>query len=157
MRARSTQSIKHCIEFAYLLLQMHLLLNFLLFVYFLSLLLITSCNLSPKFLLILHDSSVLQSIITFNAKSLRKNLLFGCFSACFIHICTFCILDHICLWWLVNFYDLIFLLYAFHLTVTYQYHLLLLLCHFFICLLLMSTILYIHTKNINLFDFVKFQ
>ena len=46
-----------------------------------------------------------------------------------IHICAFYILCHICLWWLVTFYDLIFLLYGFHLTIMYQYHLLLLLRH----------------------------
>ena len=34
---------------------------------------------NPGFLLRLHDSSVLQSIIIFNAKSLRINLLFDCF------------------------------------------------------------------------------
>ena len=44
-----------------------------------SLALITSCNLNSRFLLRLHHPSILQSIITFNAKSLRKNLLFGCF------------------------------------------------------------------------------
>ena len=43
------------------------------------LVLITSCDLNPRFLFRLHDSSVLQSITTFNAKSLCKNLLFGCF------------------------------------------------------------------------------
>ena len=35
---------------------------------------------------------------------------------------------HICSWWIVNIYDLVFPLYAFHLTITYQYHLLSLLC-----------------------------
>ena len=44
-----------------------------------SLVLIASCKLHPKFLLRLHGSSVLQSIIIFNAKSIRKNFLFGCF------------------------------------------------------------------------------
>ena len=44
-----------------------------------SLVLITSCTLNPIFLLRLHDSSILQSIITFNTKSIGKNLLFGCF------------------------------------------------------------------------------
>ena len=44
-----------------------------------SLVLMTSCKLHPKFLLRLHDSSVLQSIIIFNAKSIRRNFLFGCF------------------------------------------------------------------------------
>ena len=37
------------------------------------------CNLKPRFLLGLHNSPVLQSIITFNVKSLRKNLLLCCF------------------------------------------------------------------------------
>ena len=44
-----------------------------------SLVLMTSCNLNPRFLWRLHDSFVLQSIITYNAKLLRKNLLLGCF------------------------------------------------------------------------------
>ena len=41
-----------------------------------SFVLITSCNANPKFLLRLHDSSVLQSIFIFNANLLRINLLF---------------------------------------------------------------------------------
>ena len=44
-----------------------------------SLVLITSCNLYPRFLLSLHDSSVLRSIIAFSAKSLHKSLLLGRF------------------------------------------------------------------------------
>ena len=41
--------------------------------------LITSSGLSPDFLLNLQESTVPQSIITFNAKSLCKKILFGCF------------------------------------------------------------------------------
>ena len=44
-----------------------------------SLVLITSCILNPNVLKKLHDSSILQSIITFNAKSTLINLLCGCF------------------------------------------------------------------------------
>ena len=44
-----------------------------------SLVLITSCSLNLKFFLKLHDLSVLQSIIIFNAKLICKNLLFDCF------------------------------------------------------------------------------
>ena len=53
--------------------------SFIEFITVCSLVLITSCIPNPRFLLRLHDSSVLQSMINFNAKSLRKNLLFGCF------------------------------------------------------------------------------
>ena len=66
--------------------------SFIEFINVCSLVLITSWNLNPRFLLRLHDSSVLQSIIIFNAKSLRINLLFGCFIGssvnsylCFLH------------------------------------------------------------------------
>ena len=55
---------------------MHLLFNLLLFFF---LVLITSHNVNSRFFLRLHDSSVLQFVIIFNAKSLRKNLLCGCF------------------------------------------------------------------------------
>ena len=68
-----------------------------------------------------------------------------------IYICAFCILSHICLWWLVNFHDLIFLLHAFHLTVTYHYNLLWLLCHcfhmFFFFFFANIDHLYIHTHT----------
>ena len=71
-----------------------------------------------------------------------------------IHICAFCILDHICLWWLVSFYELIFFLYAFPLTITYQYHLLLLLCR--CCRSFFANINhFIHTLKKNIFDLVK--
>ena len=113
-----------------------------------SLVLTTSCNLSPRFLLRLYDTSVLQSIITFNAKSLRKNLLLVAFLVYpLIHISAFCILDHICLRWLVNCYDLIFVLYAFHLMITYQSHLLLLLSHYFHVLLLIQPFIHTHTQK----------
>ena len=98
-----------------------------------SLVLITSCKLNPKFILRLHDLFVLQPIITFNAKSLRKNLLFGCLFGWSTNSypCFFFNLVHICLWWLVNIYDLVYRLYAFHSTIMYHYHLLLLLYHCF--------------------------
>ena len=59
-----------------------------------SLVLITSCNVNPRFLLRLHDSSVLQFIIIFNAKSLRINVLCDCFidSSTNSHLCFLCIL-----------------------------------------------------------------
>ena len=41
------------------------------------LVLITSCRLNPILFFKLHNSSVLRSIITFNAQSLRQNLLLG--------------------------------------------------------------------------------
>ena len=69
-------SLMHYLEFVYFLLQTYLLLNFFIVC---SLVLITSCNLNPKFFLRLHDLSVLQSVIIVNDKSLCKNLLFDCF------------------------------------------------------------------------------
>ena len=53
--------------------------SFIEFITVCSLVLITSCNVNPSFLLKLHDFFVLQFIIIFNAKSLRINLLYGCF------------------------------------------------------------------------------
>ena len=67
--------------------------SFIEFITVCSLVLITSCNVNPRFLLRLHDSSVLQSIIIFNAKSLPINLLYDCFISsstnsylCFLYI-----------------------------------------------------------------------
>ena len=43
----------------------------------------TLYNLNPNFFLRLHDLSVLQSMIIFNAKSICKNLLSDCFIGLF--------------------------------------------------------------------------
>ena len=113
-----------------------------------SLVLVTSCNLNPRFLLRLHDLSVLQSFIIFNAKSLRINLLFDCFIGPYIN-------SYLC-----------FLYSSSYLFVTAGQFLcpnccstclsfsrnVLRLCYYFFISLVILTILYIHKKKIFLFS-----
>ena len=65
-----------------------------------------------------------------------------------IHICAFYISSHICLWQLVSLYDLTLFLYVFHLTITRQYHPLLLLCCYFYIFLCQYNH-FIHTQEKN--------
>ena len=58
-------------------------LSFIEFIIVCSLVLITSYNLNPIFLKKLHDLSVLQSTIVFNAKLICKNFLFDYFIGLF--------------------------------------------------------------------------
>ena len=62
-------------------------LSFIEFIIVCSLVLITSYILNPRFFLRLHDLSAPQSIIIFIAKSICKNVLFGCFTGLSINSC----------------------------------------------------------------------
>ena len=107
-----------------------------------SLVLITSCNVS--LVICLFYNPLLLLMVTHYAKIFYLVPFLGCL---LIHVCAFYILGHICLWWLVNFYDLIFLPYAFHLTITYQYHLLLILCHCFLFICFFANINHLIHKH----------
>ena len=106
--------------------------SFIEFITVYSLVLITSCNLNPRFLLRLHDLSVLQSIIIFNAKSLRINFLYDCFFGSSINsYLRFLYFSSNLFVTASKFYVLIVVLHAFHLAIIYQIYLLLLLYHYF--------------------------
>ena len=96
--------------------------------------------LNPKLFLNFCAALLLQSMITLAANFLSIRFLWDClFVPLLDHIYVLHSVNHILLFFLANFYYVIFLLYVFHLTPIFFHYLLLFLRHFFHKLSTLST------------------